>query len=288
MNVRRRTRIVLAILLGILTLLLSGGIIVAALPGGIASVEHLSIPGTLFSLIVIALLVALVLGISIFLLLTKSTSSRAVHSDRMPVREGEISTLRIGFDEEPLKAQSLISVLSALTDLHTKCWLIEHERFDDCIAYAQTHESRYAEEANLVIVSITHTSPTIIDLLLGSAGIAVAMKIAIDAVVQTPQRLKAKKLENEQKALDVEKERWEFQQKRIHDSIEVARKVIETVRPDIDQTTKANLMQHFLPTYSGVESIKVLDIYVPSPTDQKEGNVLTAHSQNEGTSDIHT
>jgi uncharacterized membrane protein len=103
MNARRRTSIFLAILLGILTLLLIGGIIVAALPGGIASVEHLSIPGTLFSIIVIALLVALVLCISIYLLFTIRTSSRTVHSHTMPVREGEVSTLRIGFDERTLK-----------------------------------------------------------------------------------------------------------------------------------------------------------------------------------------
>jgi hypothetical protein len=282
MNASRGTRIFLAILLGILTLLLIEGITLAAVPGGIASVEHLSISGNVFYIIVIALLVALVLGTIIYLIFIKiRKSSRTVHSQTIPLLAGELPTLRIGFEEEPLKAQSLISVISALTDLHTKCWLIEHERFDDFIEYAEIHDTRFAEEANLVIASITHNSPTIIDLLLGSASIAAAMKLAIDAVVQTPHRLKAKKLENEKKELDLDKERWDFQQKRINDSIEVARKVIQTVRPDIDQTTKANLIQHFLPTYSGVESIKVLEIHLPSSIDQKEGNLLTANSQNE-------
>jgi hypothetical protein len=143
------------------------------------------------------------------------------------------------------------------------------------------HDSRFDEEANLVILRITHNSPTIIDLLLGSASIAAGMKIAIDAVLQTSQRLKATKLENEKIELELDKERWDFQQKKIHDSIDIAHKVIETIRPGIDPKLQSTLIQHFLPTFSGIESIKVLEIYVPSPEDRTKEKLLTKESQNE-------
>jgi mannitol-specific phosphotransferase system IIBC component len=128
MKPRRGIRIFLAILLGILTLLLIGGITIAAVPGGINSVEQLSNSGNVsnvFIIIIIALLVLLVLGTIIYFIMSRK-SSRAVPLNAMPRLQVESPMLRLSFDEEPLKAQSLISVILSLTELHTKCWLIPH------------------------------------------------------------------------------------------------------------------------------------------------------------------
>jgi hypothetical protein len=42
-------------------------------------------------------------------------------------------------------------ILSALTELHTKCWLIAKDHFADLIQYTQTQDTRFPKEANLVI-----------------------------------------------------------------------------------------------------------------------------------------
>src|SRR5437588_5438165 len=56
-----------------------------------------------------------------------------------------IPTVSLRIHEEPLTLQNLATLLSALTELSTKYWLISQGRFADLIEYTQTHDPRFAE-----------------------------------------------------------------------------------------------------------------------------------------------
>src|SRR5690348_16916734 len=47
------------------------------------------------------------------------------------------SKLRIRIIEDPLTAHNLNMIIAAVTDLHTRCWLIEQYRLADLMNYAQ-------------------------------------------------------------------------------------------------------------------------------------------------------
>ncbi|HYT42195.1 MAG TPA: hypothetical protein VEP90_07605 [Methylomirabilota bacterium] len=125
------------------------------------------------------------------------------------------STIRIRIVQEPLTAHNLTLILSSLTNLHTKCWLIAKRRFADLIEYTQTHDSRYTEEANLVIGRITHNSPADIKLNVNAdaslQGLAEAIKIGIDAITHAPLRHEEAKLGNQALALEMKLREQEVQ-----------------------------------------------------------------------------
>jgi hypothetical protein len=52
-----------------------------------------------------------------------------------------MSSIRIRILEEPLTAQNLTTIFSALTELYTKCWLISKNRFADLSNYTLTHDA---------------------------------------------------------------------------------------------------------------------------------------------------
>lgn len=130
---------------------------------------------------------------------------------------GQSSVIRIRITEEPLTAHNLTAIFSALTELHTKCWLIAKGRFSDLIEYMQTRNIQFEEEANLVITKLRHNSPAELELTQGKStdtksksdspinvdvkveaspqGVMEALGVAIDGVVQAPLRYKEKKLE---------------------------------------------------------------------------------------------
>ena len=104
--------------------------------------------------------------------------------------------LRIYVIEEPLTAQNFTTIISAITELHTKCWLIVKDRFADLIEYTQTHNIRFVEEAGLVIAKLTHNSPAEIKQVdLGIKDIAEALKTGIDAIAQPHLRYQVTKLD---------------------------------------------------------------------------------------------
>lgn len=130
--------------------------------------------------------------------------------------------LRIRIMEEPLTAQNLATIISSLTELHFKSWLIQQGRFSDLINYGQTRDLHFTKEANLVIGKFIRFSPALIELLLNPATLATAatasvtlagaLKIAIDNVGQTPLRYRATELENRKKELDIKIREQEAQQ----------------------------------------------------------------------------
>jgi Pentapeptide repeats (8 copies) len=137
--------------------------------------------------------------------------------------EKETFTLSIRITEEPLTAKNFSTIISTLTELYTKALLIQQGRFSDLVNYAQTHDIRFAKEANLTIGKLSHDSPALIELLLNPTTLAAAagavvtlagaLKIAIDNVGQTQLRYKATELENQKKELEIKIREQEAQQK---------------------------------------------------------------------------
>jgi hypothetical protein len=140
--------------------------------------------------------------------------------------------LHIRIMEEPLTILNFRTIISSLTELHTKCWLIQQGRLSDLVDYAQTHDTRFIGEANLIITKLTLNSPADIKLAQSSRsdnqpqnspldikvnvdaspkGIMEALRTAIDAVVQVTIRFKAAKLEIRARELDVNQKEMEWQ-----------------------------------------------------------------------------
>jgi hypothetical protein len=117
------------------------------------------------------------------------------------------SALRIRIVEEPLTAQNFSIIISALTELHTKCLLIAKGRFPDLIEYSQTRNIRFPEQARLIISKITQNSPVDIKFNVNAdasaQGIVEALKLGIDAVSQAPLRHKEIQLANQAKELEL-------------------------------------------------------------------------------------
>ena len=224
--------------------------------------------------------------------------SGAIGLDKLNVSPVEdTSTFRIYIIEEPLTAQNLTTILFALTELSTKCWLIAKGRFSDLIEYMQTHDVRFTEESKLIITKIKYNSPfeANFKIDLTASNVAEAIKTTIDGVIQAKQRLEKAELENKAKAqeieqakqkadhenkaalleqerqeLAVEKERLEILEKRlevqkkgIEFAFEIAAKTVTMLHPNADEQTKALLIQTMLPTILQLQNGKGLELALP-------------------------
>lgn len=148
-------------------------------------------------------------------------------------RPNSISTIRMRIVEEPLTAKNFTTIMSSLSELYTKCWLIAKSRYTDLIEYTETHNPRFDEEAHLIIDKLTHNSPAEIKLTQGIAtdtkpvqdsplkvnvnvdaspkGVMEAIGTAIDAIAQAPLRYKEKKLETDAQELAIKLRELESQ-----------------------------------------------------------------------------
>jgi hypothetical protein len=115
------------------------------------------------------------------------------------------SVLTLRIDQEPLMVSNMATVLTAVTRLHAKLWLIEQNRGADVMEYAMTHDRLVTEEAKLTALSITQNSPVTIKLLI-SAKLGKALASLIDAVTQARHRYQLAKLEVERMQLALQAE----------------------------------------------------------------------------------
>ena len=209
----------------------------------------------------------------------------------------DVPTLYIRIIEKPLTAQNLKTIISALTELSTKYWLIAKGRFADLIEYTQTHNGRFAEEANVVVTRVTYNSPMNMDwkVDLSAPSVAEALVMTIDGITQTPKRLKQKELENQAKAqeiqhaeqqlaqaqqmalleqaqrrlqieqqrLEVLEKQLEVQKKGIEYALEIAGKVVDTLHPGADAATRAMEIQALLPNLVQLQNGKGLELALP-------------------------
>jgi uncharacterized protein YjbI with pentapeptide repeats len=124
--------------------------------------------------------------------------------------------LQLQFAEEPLTAQSLSTLVTALTDLHTHCWLIQAGRFEDLARYGITHDRELVREANLVVASVSKQSPLEIKAEvkadLSPQALADAMKTGIESVALISARRKQAELENRGRELELEIKELEAEQ----------------------------------------------------------------------------
>jgi uncharacterized protein YjbI with pentapeptide repeats len=216
---------------------------------------------------------------------------------------GDPHTTRIRIIEDPLTAQNLTTIISALTELSTKYWLIAKGRFADLIEYTQTHNGRFAEEANVIVTKVAYNSPFNMDwkVDLSAPGVAEALVTTIDGITQVPKRLKQKELEiqaktqelqhaeqqadhekqmasleEEQKRLEIEKQRLEVlekqlevQKKGIEYALEIARKVVDLLHPGADPATRAMELQTLLPNLVQLQNGKGLELALPVSQNEK-------------------
>lgn len=205
--------------------------------------------------------------------------------------------LRVRIHEEPLTAQNLTTIISGLTELSTKYWLIAKSRFADLIEYTQTHNGRFADEARIVITHISYNSPFNMEwkVDLSAPSVAEALVTTIDGITQRQERLEKAKLENQAMALEIkeaeqkaeqdnhmalleqEKHRLELEQRRlevlekqlevqkksIEYALEIAGKVVDTLHPGADPATRAMEIQALLPNLVQLQNGKGLELALP-------------------------
>lgn len=125
-----------------------------------------------------------------------------------------VQDIRIRINEIPLKPQNLVNIVSAFTEIYTKCWLIVRGRFADLIEYSQTRNGRFADEANLVISKVTQNSPINIDWKLDASpqGLILALATGVEAIAQIPRRIESATLDNRAKELTLKLKELEAQE----------------------------------------------------------------------------
>jgi uncharacterized protein YjbI with pentapeptide repeats len=227
------------------------------------------------------------------------TGAKLVSDNLSGVRSLDESSFRIRILEEPLTPPALTSILSAFTNLCTKCWLIAHGRFADLIEYTQTHDTRFVEETQLAFTRITYNSPfdASLKIDLSASNVADAIRTTIDAVAQRKQRLEKAELENKEKAQEIEhakqkadtenrsafleqerqelalererleilEKRLDVQKKGIMYAFEIAAQTVEVLQPDADEQTKVMLIQTLVPTVLQLQNGKGLELILPLP-----------------------
>jgi hypothetical protein len=215
--------------------------------------------------------------------------------DKVHVQEG----IRIRITEDPLTAHNLTTIISALTELSTKYWLIAKGRFADLIEYTQTRNVRFAEEAHTVIARIRYNSPFNMDwrVEMSAPSVAEAIVTTIDGIAQIRLRLEKAQLETQAKAqeieqasqkadqeqqmalieqqkqeLEVERQRLELLEKRlevqkkgIEYALEIASKVVDILHADADLATRAMEIQVLLPNLIQLQSGVGLELALLAP-----------------------
>ena len=209
---------------------------------------------------------------------------------------------------DPLLPTHLLSLLSSVTEIATKCWLIAQGRFADLIQYAQTHDGWFVEESQLRIVRMSYNSPfdASFKIDLSASNVAEGIVTALDGITQVKQKLRKAELENEaraqeiaeakqkaereeqsalieleRQALAVERERLDLlekqldlQKKAIEYALEIAAQTVTVLRPDANEQVKAMLIQALLPTLLQAGNVKGLELVLPpdpkDETQQKE------------------
>ena len=115
----------------------------------------------------------------------------------------QTSGLKIRILEEPLTASNFTLIISALNEIHTKCWLISEGRFNEAIEYAQNHNPKFSQEANLIIGKLSHNSPFDGEIKISPQAVAESVGIALDSLTQAPIRIKEGMLNNKSLELDM-------------------------------------------------------------------------------------
>ena len=111
--------------------------------------------------------------------------------------------MRIRVDADPITVTDLSALLSALADLHARCWLLEAGRFDDLADYAAGRRPQLLREANLTIRRMGMNSPLNFDINLNPKTLAESIAVGIDSMSHAGARKRVAELEVEERELEV-------------------------------------------------------------------------------------
>ena len=210
-----------------------------------------------------------------------------------------IQNIRIRITQTPLTLQNVAITISAIVELYTKCWLMVRGRYADLIEYTQTRNSRFTEEANLVISKITYNSPLSIDMKIDASPQALIHAFAegIDAIAHAPQRVERAKLDNQTielemklKELDAKSSLADKEQARqiaaekaelekqtallvierhrlenIEYELNVAGRMVDIFLPNADLETRAMYLRTFFPNLFQLGGAIGLELALPVP-----------------------
>ncbi len=148
---------------------------------------------------------------------------------RSLVSEEEPIKIQLRIIEEPLTPQNLALILTALTELTTKLWLIEKHRFADLIEYTQTHDIRFANEAGTVITRVSYNSPFNFDWKVdfSAPSVAEAVMTVVDGLTQRKAHHEQSELENQEKAHKIKEAEQKLKQKQELAPLEREKKELE-------------------------------------------------------------
>ena len=151
--------------------------------------------------------------------------------------------LQIQINTPQLTAQNFTTIFSSITELHTKCWLIQQGRFADVVEYTRTHSIKFAQEANLQITQLTYNSPLYASLEPGTSTnnkplpeppiklrLAFSPQDVVEAVIKSIQAIihikpdyEAKQLKNEEMRTAIKQREQEAESKNEREQIELER-----------------------------------------------------------------
>ena len=172
------------------------------------------------------------------------------------------STLYVRITEQPLTARNLATATSALTQLHTQCWLIATDQFAELIEYTQTHNPSFDEEANLTIAEMTHHSPAEIIFNVSLEGVANALKTAIDAVTGMWERKRELELKNDALEEEIRQKKQEAEVTLASEEIAQQKALVELYDMQIEVRRK----QLDLLDYATEKAPKFSSRYAQTPT----------------------
>jgi len=114
--------------------------------------------------------------------------------------------ISLRFEENVLTLSRLATIISSLDHLTTKLWLIEQGRLDDALRYAETLDSIFPRQANIVVTRISYNSPLDISVKadVSAPSLAQGVTSLIDGIVQIKQRHKQLALENAKTEQEIE------------------------------------------------------------------------------------
>lgn len=129
--------------------------------------------------------------------------------------------INIRITEDPLTAQNFALVISALTEMHVKFWLVQQGRFADLLEYYENPDFNPIPEASLVISEMSYHSPLQLQLvsivtnplLVGQAlrVLVRVFKIAIEAVTEAPYKKKEAELKAQALEQDIKLKEQQIQ-----------------------------------------------------------------------------
>ena len=230
------------------------------------------------------------------------------------IEEGRLPTIRIRINE-PLSTHHLAVIMSHCTQLFTKLWLTAQGRIVDLVEYTRTGNVAFSDEANLVIVDVTHKSPFRFDLNLGpidpekwaKAIQTIHDMLSLGKEVKAKQQLENQRLEQEiaqkdeefaqacadrdqaraikiqqdqlelkQRRLQYAKDFADFQFTRIERAIATATQLVELLYPHADAEKKAIAARSYLNDLLEITEITEGDfLLLAQPRDESDGEEKT-------------